>query len=118
MGGTEIGKGGPILAAKISPGGPVWRRTDFSLQLHARTSTSTTPTFITEALRLKLVTLLFIIIIIIKDWVSPKGISLYKGASQQIQHTEAQKQILIKLQLQTSKLESKPGHEKASVMQH
>ena len=86
------------------------------LQLHARMSTSTTPTFITEALRL--VTLLFIIIIIIKDWVSPKGISLYKGASQQIQHTKAQKQIHIKLQLQTSQLESKPGREKANVMQH
>ena len=27
--GTEFGKGGPILAAKIGPGDHFWRRTDF-----------------------------------------------------------------------------------------
>ena len=27
--GIEFGKGGPILAAKIGPGGRFWRRTDF-----------------------------------------------------------------------------------------
>ena len=34
-GGTEIGKGGPLLAAKISPGGPILEGgPKFSLQPH------------------------------------------------------------------------------------
>ena len=34
-GGTEIGKGGPLLAAKISPGGPILEGgPKFSLQVY------------------------------------------------------------------------------------
>ena len=32
--GTEIGKGGPVLAAKIGPGDRFWRQTDFFITVH------------------------------------------------------------------------------------